>query len=123
MEQIAEQMREYTALRHEDVRTCGIPDLSLTGKGKTTWWECKYADPYFESKSIQLLTMRRLAYCGFARYIVWQIRDERRMTMIVHPEHLRYELIAEATSDDFDHQFIINYMKRVHEHDSVSMVR
>jgi len=45
-------------LRHEDIRTAGIPDISVSLLGRTLWIEVK-AEPY-KLRGIQHETLRRL---------------------------------------------------------------
>jgi hypothetical protein len=104
----------FVALRHEDVRTCGIPDLSLTGLGRTTWWECKHAAPDCGSTGIQELTMLRLAAAGSARYVVWEERRGVKRTLVVHPRHLG-DLLPEAWTTGFDHRWLVEQMRKAHE--------
>lgn len=113
MEQIKLQLPRFVALRHEDVRTAGIPDLSLTGMGRTSWWEFKHGTPDFDSTGIQELTMLRLAGSGFARYVIWQERNGILRTLVVHPKHVD-DLMAEESCIGFDHRFLVGYMKQVH---------
>lgn len=73
-------------LRHEDKITSGIPDMSFTDGGSTSWWEAKLANPGFKSKGIQELMMLRLGRRGKAFYIIWDI--PRDFTFIVQPPDL-----------------------------------
>jgi hypothetical protein len=116
LKQIKIDLPGFVALRHEDVRTAGIPDLSLTGYGRTTWWEFKYADPNFQSTGIQELTMLRLAATGFARYVIWEERNGIKRTMIIHPKNIgvkRLE-IQEAMCIGFNHAFLTTFVRQVH---------
>lgn len=85
-------VRNWEAMRHEDVRSVGYPDLSLTGSGRTTWWEFKHAMPKLkanEAGSKQHLCMMRLEQLGFARYIIWLEDEEgKQSTLIVCPQYL-----------------------------------
>ena len=71
-------------LRHRDI-TAGIPDLSITGYGKTTWWEIKHSRPSFKSRGIQRLTCRRLAAGGACLYVLYHEGLNGKQTMIAHP--------------------------------------
>jgi hypothetical protein len=79
--------------RHEDGTTAGIPDISVDGLRRTTWWEVKHASPDFSSFGLQELMMLRLATHAWAAfYIIYETRksgrmDESRFTYIVHPSH------------------------------------
>lgn len=99
-------------IRHEDVRTGGIPDMSVTLYGKTTWWEAKHGTPDFESPGNQELMMMRLAAAGYARYIIWweSASGIGKRTLIVHPrevhERKNWLLISEEATSDFDHRWL-----------------
>ena len=54
----------FVVFRHEDRFTAGIPDISMTGRGATSWWEVKYLNPRLHSYGLQELTMKRLASPG-----------------------------------------------------------
>lgn len=115
MREIKLSMPGAVALRHEDVRTAGIPDLSLTWRGKTSWWECKHATPDFAGTGIQKLTMLRLAGAGYARYIVWhEHKDETcKQTMIVCPRNIG-TLTTEFACVGYNHRFIVECMRKAH---------
>jgi hypothetical protein len=115
MLRVKERLPGFVALRHEDVRSSGHPDISMTGFARTSWWEAKHGTPDFESQGIQELTMRRLAAAGYARYIVWEERRGIRRTLIVHPKHIGTDpLIAEASCVGFDHDFVIDCIRKAH---------
>lgn len=61
--------------RHEDIRTAGIPDISISRGGRTVWVETKANK--FESKGLQFENLRRLS--GF--YVVFS----REGTVIADP--------------------------------------
>jgi len=104
----------FIAFRHEDVRSVGIPDLSLTGNGRTSWWEAKYDDDDgFKSTGIQELTMCRLARHGHARYIVWENKKNIRRTLIVHPTNIG-TCVPEVFCRGFDMSWLIDYMQNTH---------
>ena len=72
MAEIKRHLPTAVAIRHEDRYTHGIPDLSLSLAGRTTWWEVKYADPSVRTKGIQHHLCARLAAETYCRYIVYQ---------------------------------------------------
>ena len=113
MRQIKIGLPGFVALRHEDVRTSGIPDLSLTRYGRTSWWEFKHAAPNFVSSGIQELTMLRLATAGRAWYVVWHEYGSLKETLIVRPKNLK-ALTPEASCMKFNHLFVIEFMRKVH---------
>lgn len=117
MRQIRDDLPGFVAQRHEDVRTSGIPDISLDGRARGSWWECKYGTPDFQSSGIQELTMLRLAAASYARYIIWEERDGRKRTMIVHPRHIGERDLhgfAEAWCVGFNQRFVVDQMGKVH---------
>lgn len=114
LKQISLRLPGFIALRHEDVRSSGIPDLSLTGFGRTSWWEFKHAAPTLKSKGIQELTMLRLAGAGFARYVVWEENKHGiQRTLVVHPKNL-VSMTPEEWFVGYDHKAIVEYMRKVH---------
>ena len=61
--------------------------------------------------------MLRLAAAGYARYIIyWERRDgEFKKTMIVHPRHLHDLEPFASTADGFNHKWIIDFIKQMHQ--------
>ena len=114
MRELRAQLPGYVHLRHEDRFTSGHPDISITGCGRTTWLEAKHATPKFDSDGIQELTMLRLAAAGSAYYVIWHEKNSVKKTMIVHPKHL-HDLMPETFCVGFDHKFIVEYVKKVHQ--------
>jgi hypothetical protein len=115
MDIIRTQLPGFVAIRHEDVRRSGIPDLSLTGHGKVSWVEIKHGDPHFDSEGIQELTMLRLAVAGYARYLIYMEDKDggNKRTMIVHPKKLG-TLEPEAECKGHDHRWVTEFFKRRH---------
>lgn len=116
MEQIKLHMRGFVALRHEDIRTSGIPDISLTGYNRGGWIEVKHGCPDFDSEGIQELTMLRLAAAGFYAYYLIYLEDkdgESKRTLIVHPKNLK-SLDAEAWCVGHDHRWVVEWFKEKH---------
>lgn len=113
---VKQHMRGAVILRHEDVRTAGIPDISITFDGRTTWWEAKHATPGITTYGIQELTMLRLAKQGFARYLIWyESAIETPCTLIVNPVHFgSYKTMHEASFDKFNSDTLFHYIRKVH---------
>src|SRR6266852_4323907 len=105
MATIRRELPNFVALRHEDVRTSGIPDLSMTGYGKTSWWEVKHATPTFSSNNLQELILMRLAATVTAYYILYHELKGNKRTLIVHPKQLN-NLLPETGCSGFDHLFV-----------------
>lgn len=114
-------MPGFLFLRHEDKFGHGVPDLTITGLKKTSWWEFKLADENdgFPSEGIQELTMKRLAaYGGIAFYVIYkQIARKQYQAFIVHPDDLsvwktmRFESPVEET---FPHHWVLKFMWEQH---------
>jgi hypothetical protein len=106
----------FVLLRHEDIRTVGMPDASLTGYGNTSWMEFKHATPDFTSSGIQELTMLRLAAAGFARYVIWHEKADgtAKRTLIVHPKNLK-TMEPEEWCVGFNHKWVVEYFRRRHQ--------
>lgn len=108
-------------LRHRDI-TAGIPDLSITGYGQTTWWELKHARPSFKSRGIQRLTCRRLAAGGVCLYVVYYQYEGGWTTMIAHPNAITTSpMNAENVkwidaADGANHAWVCDEIARRHLH-------
>jgi len=103
----------FVILPHQDGYTAGIPDISISGNGRTSWWECKHGTPEFKSTGIQELTCLRLARNSYCRYIIWKEKGEDKETLIVHPLFLKMA-DPEVHSPGFDHHFVERFIRRVH---------
>ncbi|MCR4301824.1 MAG: hypothetical protein NUV51_09460 [Sulfuricaulis sp.] len=112
---LKEQLPGFIVLRHEDVRTSGIPDISVTGGGRTSWIEVKHATPHLETRGIQELTCLRLAGAGFCRYLVYQEnkRGNGKRTLIVHPKHIG-DMLPETFCVGYDHRWVAEYLRKIH---------
>jgi len=110
------ELLRFVVFRHEDKTTYGVPDTSVTGNGKTSWWEIKLANPDFKSHGQQELNMRRLANIGhFARYIIYEEIKGKRLTYIVHPKDFgEWRENAELILDGWDHRNVVAYIAEVH---------
>lgn len=109
--------------KHQDVRECGHPDWSVSGGGRTSWWEFKHGVPSFDAHGLQLLTCRRLARASFCRYVIWQesARGDAQRTLIVHPEmvhrartHGTWDFEAERASEGLNFAFVADFILGVH---------
>lgn len=112
MLEIRNQLPKFVSFRLEDKMTKGIPDIVITGRGKTTWWEAKHGTPDFDSYGLQELTMLRLAGAGVAYYIIW-LEKEGKQTLIVHPRNIQ-SLIPEISWVGFNHKAVVEYIRAIH---------
>ena len=115
---LREELLGAVVFNHADLMTSGIPDVSVTWNGWTSWLEVKYANPNFEVTGIQKLTMGRLAAQGLAWFIVYEQKPHR--TLIVHPQYIiagRKGILKLPddfpSADGFDHQSVVDFLRRV----------
>jgi hypothetical protein len=80
---------EFTFIRHEDKFISGVPDLSVTGCGWTSWWEFKYANPTFDSTGAQDLMLAKLAMTGTAFYVIYSHVNGEQTTAVTTPRAYR----------------------------------
>src|SRR5678809_210943 len=67
------RMPGAVVMSHTGAIHVGIPDLSVTWNGKTSWWEVKFAKPVLHSRGVQELMMKRLSRHGTAYYVIYHI--------------------------------------------------
>ena len=122
---MAEIKRVFPAsvpLRHEDRFTSGIPDISLSLGGKTSWWEVKLADPQCKSKGIQQYLCQRLNAASFCRYVIYQRgiprgRSKRPGRVVIVPPQYFEEWAKDGivvSENGFDHIEVVRYMAGAH---------
>ena len=113
LKQLRDDLTGAVVFKHNDRITSGIPDFSVTCSNRTSWWECKLADPQFCGQGLQELMMLRLAAAGYARYVVWEQRRGLERTLIVHPKHIG-DLMPEAWCVGFDHRWLVEQIRKAH---------
>lgn len=104
----------YLVFRHEDRAASGIPDISVTGFGKTSWWEVKLADPTFDQTGLKHYRMCQLAGAGLAYYIIFEEHTTREATFIVRPQLLSQWRNGEYWPG-FDYAAVEQFMRRLHQ--------
>lgn len=105
----------WIIFRHEDKFTHGVPDFSITGNRRTSWLEAKFANPKFETKGIQELTMLRLAKNGIAFYPVYSLVDGCKMTYLVHPSEIGKPRTTWSNCvEGFNHLWVLEEVKKEH---------
>lgn len=110
----------FYVLSHVDA-TNGIPDLSISGNGTTTWWEFKHGTPDFTSRGVQVMTCRKLAAASFCRFVVfWENGAGEKRTYILHPSQVVFGrnsdtiLSVDCYTEGFDYDWLIDQIKRAH---------
>ena len=122
MAALRRHLPQAVAIRHEDRYTHGIPDLSLSLGGATSWWELKYADPLLKTKGIQQYLCARLAHTSRCQYIIYQRgipsgpNRRPRQIRIVPPSEIDHWQRAGLVVEDgsFDQYNVVAYLARVH---------
>lgn len=110
-----EALRGWVIIRHEDHFTHGIPDISFTGLGQTTWIEAKYANPKIKMKGIQELTMKRLAAAGRAKFLIYWEKGSEKRTYLVDPADIGNPMESWTKfTDGFNHIWVVEYIKGDH---------
>jgi hypothetical protein len=105
---------DYWYAKLSDRSTSGIPDFVLVGKGNTSFWEVKYADPVFKNPGIQKLTCQRLARVGTCYYLIFD--EVTQSVCYAEPINIDdWRNKAQMLSSAFDYPYIIRFMKEMHE--------
>lgn len=121
----------WVCIRHEDHYTFGVPDLSVTGIGMTSWWEVKHAHPRIaKSRGIQQRLAEKLERAGYCRYIVYYETEQEteRGIYVVRPSKLitlttaMVKGEAEYYIEGWDHRGLARHIGRVHQQASVGRV-
>ncbi len=108
VKEIRDTLKNCVIFRHEDKFYSGVPDISITLNKRTLWIEAKFANPKFQSKGIQELTMLRLAKAGLALYLVWQYDTDEKRTYLVHPSDIGKDMNRWSNFiEDFDHNWAV----------------
>lgn len=99
-----------------DRATSGIPDISFTAGGRSSWWEVKHAKPFVKGTGLQHLTCRRLAAAGICWYIIYQTCGGKLSTHLVRPSELTGSgaFVSVAQVSGFDHLFVLQFMMKEH---------
>jgi len=89
LERLDVRLPDAVVFKHADTLTSGIPDVSMTFNGYTSWWELKRSrtpKAPISGTELQRQNMRRLSLASgqCAWYIVW----EPTATLIVHPSEV-----------------------------------
>lgn len=106
------QLPHFLVLFHS---SRAAPDRSITGGGRTSFFEFKHGTPNFETHGDQLLMCRRLAAHGFCRYVIWEEKDGVKRTLVIHPERIHDgTMVSEDWCGGFDHKWLTSYIKKIH---------
>jgi len=97
----------FVVFKHNDAKTAGIPDVSVTARGLTTWIEVKVGET-IEGRQVQEITMMRLdrASQGGAIYVLY---SEGR-TLIIKPGGL----LIDSSDVNHDHKLVCAWLIKRH---------
>lgn len=102
-------------LKHNDRTTSGIPDLSITYLGSTTWLETKLADPEIRDTAIQRDVCIRTSKAGCCLYVIFDNKNTPS-TNIVHPLNLQiWRTDPLQRWPGFNNTLVVNYIRSLHQ--------
>lgn len=118
-----ERKHDGTIFKHSDSITSGMPDLSVTVNGATTWYEVKYVKSIMGGKiigpEIQLMTAQKLERAGRCWYIVYRGArgaDWIDSTCLVRPQDVQRDgtflTDPHLATIGVDHLFVLDHMLR-----------
>lgn len=110
---LEEDLIGAVVMRHENRPgvTVGCPDISVTWRLRTWWFEVKYARPAIRSRGIQDVKIRQLAGVGMAYYVIYHEQGTIKTTRIAHPRDVDTPI---AWRDGFNHRFVAEFIQQVH---------
>jgi hypothetical protein len=110
-----EQLRGFVVFRHEDRRTSGVPDISVTGFGRTMWIEVKYANPYLGDIALQRERMKQLSAAGSAYYVIYHQIGSLSRTLIVEPRQLdEWKENSTRFAVGINHRLVVDFIREMH---------
>lgn len=106
---IKELFPDAVIIKHADSVTSGVPDLSCTYNGMTSWWEFKQGPKIKWKNALQELTCRRLAHHGTCYVVLYEIINDVKRTVILRPDEIEI-----ASVSGFDHVFVAEIIREAH---------
>lgn len=101
------QLPGSMVIKHADHLTCGVPDISVTWHGRTTWLEVKRVkNGRVIQRGLQHYTMRKMAQQGSAFYVYYT--DEE--TQVLDPETM--EILVSCSGHN--HELVVSFVRRMH---------
>ncbi len=100
--------------RHEDQFTAGIPDISVTWAGITTWWEVKYSPIGRSSKPTQLqgYTLDQLSRQSTAGLITYAETKRCGKYVLIHD--YADDAMAATNLTDWSHEAVASLIHGFH---------
>lgn len=109
--ELRRQLPGYVIFKHADRATFGIPDISITGCGRTLWLEVKHANPTLETMGIQWRTCAKLHRAGLCRYVVYFEQVKTKRLLILTPEEVQQPLDEFVGAEGFDHNYVVRFAR------------
>lgn len=108
-------MSGAVVIKHHDAITAGIPDLSVTWSGTTTWLEVKYANPKLLKRELQhqvMLSLERQGQ-GSAYYVLYVARSFPHVVVCL-PSQLDDRMFTHRNYTGFEHTAVAQFIKQRH---------
>lgn len=102
--------------RHEDTFTAGIPDISVTWGGITSWWEVKYEPLGRTSKAtrLQLHELKRLGAETVSGLITYRDRKREGGQRVLIEVHGPSGLLDPIAITNYNHHEVAEVLRRFH---------
>jgi len=117
LKKIRKEWLTCKVLKHADKITSGVPDISVTARKKTSWWEVKWAEPLIDTPGIQYATCSQLAAYGDCWYVIYGRDNDGEFTAIAPPSGVDFRsgtFVSYRRTDGIDHDFVLAAMRRLH---------
>lgn len=108
LKEIRARMPYAVVFKHTEQVTSGVPDISVTYRGRTMWVEVKRVLRGFRDTGLQALTMKQLAAVGLAYYVVYDL--ERDKTFVISGDAPREYMLSGVWQPGFDHAFVARFI-------------
>ena len=93
----------------------GYPDVTVTWRGITSWWELKHYDnEAFKSPELQETRCKQLGEQGICHYVIYEERKGVRRTLIVAPKDMDHWEQTNNWAPGFDHTFVVKFIRQCH---------
>ena len=96
--------------KHSDRLTIGIPDISVSWVGMTSWWELKVASPNIKARGVQTKVIQDLARVTECHYVIFS--DDR--TYIVIPREIDAWKESPNQTEGINFDFVVAFVLQVH---------
>jgi hypothetical protein len=105
-------------IKHHDAITAGVPDLSVTWRGTTTWLEVKFLNPRLLKRPLQHQVMLSLEREGSALYVLYLARPFPHSVICLPSQVDTHGLEAwtfESSHSGYAQPFVAGFIKSLHQ--------